>query len=127
MNKPCKCRYDAAGHRVLSHPEMLLYYKDDKQSLDLVRRNMPHRLVCVPTIEIHIPLGQVSTITVYRIYPGETISVVKDVSVRAVEGLRQTYRRNKGWKPTRTATCACVLRREGKVVLDPLKRFGIWS
>lgn len=126
MSTPCKCRFDAAGKRILPHAAMLLYFKDDPKSTDLLKRNMPYRLVCVPAIEIHIPLGEVTSVTVYKIYPGETENEIREVSVRAVEGLRRTYRRGKGWRATRTSTCACVLRREGRVILDPKKRYGIW-
>lgn len=125
MEKPCKCRYDAAGRKILPHPAMLLYYKDDKQSLDLVRRFMPYRLMVIPAVEIHIHPTTPPAVYLYLIYPGETIERTIDASVRSLEGLRRTYRGRKGWTSRKSTSGAVVLRREGRVILDPKKRFGV--
>lgn len=124
--KPCKCRFDAAGHRVLPHPEMLLYYQNDPVSLNRVRSWMPHKYIVVPIVEIHIHLGKEVTIQVYKIYPGETQHEFYNASVRALEGLRATFSgKKKGWTVT-NKNGLVVLRREGRVIMDPKKRYGVW-
>lgn len=121
----CKCRYDAAGHKILPHADMLLYYKGDQKSLDIVRSQMPHRYICIPTIEIHIHKGDQFPIRVYRIYPGETMETERFLTLRALKGLRSTYREKSRWEhPSRPGEW-CILRLPGRVVLDPLQRYGI--
>lgn len=121
----CK-RYDAAGHVILPHGDMILYYKKDPASLNLVRRYMPHRYVCLPDIEIHIFPSDTIDVQIYLIYPGETKNRYLSVSVRALEGLRATYRGKPGWKAEKRENGSVVLRRQGRVIMDPLKRFGVW-
>ena len=122
----CKCRYDAWGKKILPHADMILYYKDDVDSLDIVRRFMPHRHVCIPTVEILIDCKNPEMVDVYLIYPGETILLTKDMSVRAVEGLRRTYRGKKGWTVKDQKNGVVNLRREGRVILDPCRKYGIY-
>lgn len=121
----CKCRYDAAGHKILSHADMLLYFSDDKQSKALVQRFMPYRLVFLPAVEILIDCKMPEKIDIYLVYPGETLSFSKDVSVRAVQGLRATYAGKPGWKVKYNRSGVVCLRREGRAILDPKRRFGI--
>lgn len=123
----CRKRFDAAGHRILSREDMLSYYQNDRASLDIVKRNMPYRYVVIPAIEILIDKQNPGSVDVYLIFPGETKLIEKDVSVRAVEGLRATYRGKPGWVVKGERNGAICLRREGRIVLDPMRRFGVWG
>lgn len=124
---PCKCRWDAAGHKILSNVDMLKYYQNDPESLKIVKANMPHRYVCLPAVEIHIHTGAEIDVTIYQIYPGETRDNYKSISVRALEGLRATFRGRPGWRVVKNQEGLVVLRREGRVILDPKRRYGLWS
>lgn len=126
MKTACKCRYDAAGHKILPPEDMLHYYKNDPVSVDVLRRNMPHRYVCLPVIEIHILSGPPLRLAIFFVYPGESREIERIPSQRALEGLRATYRGRRGWSTRKNAYGAVVLRREGRVILDPRKRYGIW-
>lgn len=123
---PCKCaRYDAAGNRILSREDMIKYYQQDKSSLDIVTRWMPFKYVVYPDIEIRIGKNAPGTVTVIKIYPGETKEQTFEVSNRAMDGLRNTWTCGKGWQH-KNGTGYVSLRFPGRVVPDPLKRFGIW-
>lgn len=121
----CKCaRYDAWGNKILPRDAMLLYYKDDPQSTNILKRYMPHRYVCIPAVEILIDCQNPGEVDVYLIYPGETKLIEKSLSERAVEALRATYRGKPGWTVTRGLHGAVKLRREGRVIIDAAHKFG---
>lgn len=126
MSKKCS-RYDAWGHKILPHADMLFYYKDDPISRGIVSRWMPHRYVCIPSVEILINCSNPESVDVYLVYPGETALIHKDMSVRAVEALRRTYRGRPGWRVVNQRGGVVRLRREGRVILDPLRKFGVYS
>lgn len=122
---PCKCsRYDAWGNKILPRDAMLLYYKDDPQSLNILRRNMPHRYACIPTVEILIDCQNPGEVDIYLIYPGETKLIEKSLTERAVQALRATYRGKPGWKVVQGLHGAVKLRREGRVIIDAAHKFG---
>lgn len=120
-------RFDAAGHRILPHADMALYYKDDPKSLEIVRRNMPHRYVIIPIIEILFDAKKPGCVDVYKVYPGETILLQKELSLMAVDGLRRAYKGLGGWTVKYNKMGIICLRREGRVILDPRKRYGTWN
>lgn len=126
-SKPCKCRHDAAGHKILAHPDMLLYYKDDPKSLDIVRRYMPYRYVCVPHLEIHIHCNGSVDVMLYKIFPGETQNAYVSVSARVLDKLRELYKGKGGWIGEKKSSGLVIIRRKGFVTLDPRKRFGVWA
>lgn len=124
---PCKCaRYDAAGHKILPHDAMKLYYKDDPISLDLVKRNMPFRLVVIPDILIRIDVQDCTSVQVLYIYPGETKERTFVLSEHGIQGLRNTWRGRKGWEREKKVGYI-ALRRAGRVILDPKRRYGLWQ
>lgn len=124
-SKPCKCRYDARGKKILPHQDMLLYYKDDAKSLNIVHRYMPFRYICIPHIQIRISPTTPPIINLYLIYPGEAEEREIKPSVRIIEGLRATYRGKPGWDRSKGKNGDVVLSRAGRVILDPLRRYGI--
>lgn len=124
----CKCsRKDAAGNAVLPHAGMLIYYKSDPISLDIIRRNMPFRYVCLPDIELRIICGVTNTVEVYRIYPGETKHSIIEINEKQLIALRAFYRRKPWGKPVVDRLGKVVFRKKGGVIMDPLRRYGLWS
>lgn len=126
MGAQCKCRYDAWGKKILPHQAMLLYYKDDQNSLDIVRRWMPHRYVCLPNVEIRIGTVGEGFVVVTLIYPGETIEKALEPSTRVLEALRRTYRNGKGWSHECKNGKVVIFRRSGRVIMDPARKYGIY-
>lgn len=122
----CKCaRYDAVGNKILPHDAMKLYYKADKQSLDFVSRYMPFRLVVIPDVEIRFHPSATFEGRLYKIYPGETKEFDITLSENVVCYLRRMLKTSKRWKLTKTPSGEISLKREGRVILDPLKRYGV--
>lgn len=121
---PCKCkRYDAWKNLILPHNAMLLYYKSDLQSLKIIMSLMPHRYVCLPDVEIRINCTQPEDVTIYLIYPGGTRSISKTLSKRALCALRKTYKGRPGWVASYNAQGTVILRRKGRVILEPAGKF----
>lgn len=125
MRTNCK-RFDAGGNVILPHAEMLLYYKKDPHSLDIVRRFMPHRYICIPDIEIRLDVQDCRTATIYSIFPGETKERVVELSDRNLNVLRHMWRWGRKRWVMEKKTGYFVFRRAGCVVMDPLKRYGIY-
>lgn len=124
----CKCaRFDASGNRILPHPGMKIYYSNDKQSLELLSKNMPHRLVVIPDVEIRIVTKDPVIALLYLIYPGETKERTVHLSDRNLAYLRKLYCRKSHWTIDRSKPDRIIFRRKGRVILDPLKRFGVWT
>lgn len=123
----CKCRYDAAGHKILPRADMQLYYKDDKKSTEIVANNMPHRYVCYPDITIRIFKKDCTRVVVTWVYPGETIEKEIELTERALEGLRNTWAKGKAWGDRKNGPDTVSMRYRGCVKLDPKRRYGIWG
>lgn len=120
-------RYDAWGNPILPHAQMLIYYRDNPEALEIIKNNMPHRFVVIPNVDIQIQTGISPIVVIYLTYPGGDRHIVIDPSVRSWEALRRTWHGKKGWKHFYTGKGIVTLRREGTVILDTARKFGLWS
>jgi hypothetical protein len=95
MNK----HFDAWGYPTLEHFELIAYYKGDGKSMDVIRKNMPHRLVCEPSVEIVINPARLETIEVVRVWPGGHVSKTCFMNERMLCALRRLYGAHRGlWR-----------------------------
>lgn len=120
-------RYDAWGNPILPHDQMMIYYRDNKKALEVLKNCMPHMFVVIPSIEIRIIIGGYHWVEITMQYPGKDKTVDKYPSVRAWEALRATYKGRKGWTHRWNGTASVVLRREGTVIRDPSRKFWAGS
>lgn len=124
MKDPTK-RYDAWANPILSHSEMLFYYRDNKDALQVIADCMPHMFVVIPDVEIRIYPNGFPWADVVLVYPGGQRNVNIYPSRRSWEALRRTYQRKKGWTREITKNGLVVLRRKGTVIRDPSCKFGV--
>lgn len=121
----CKCkRYDAWGNLILPHLAMLAYYKDDPESLKILRSSMAHRFVVIPNVEIRVLPAQPERAVVWLIYPGGTVQNDLMLSARAVDALRRTYRGKPGWTHAIDKYGWCVFRKVGRVILETAGKYS---
>lgn len=120
---PCKCRYDAWGNSILPHSEMLLYYKQDENSLKILKNHLPHRFVIIPDVEIRISPEDSTNVLVYLIYPGRTESKSLYTTPRVLFALRKTFRGRKGWTREVKKNNVVILRHRGRVMIEPSGKF----
>lgn len=124
MKDPTK-RYDAWANPILSHSEMVFYYRDDKNALAVLNDCMPHMYVVIPDVQIRIYSGGLPWADIVLVYPGGTKNVNYYPSERALEALRRTYRKRKGWTREITKNGLVILSRKGTVIRDSACKFGI--
>lgn len=123
MTKDSARRFDSWANPILPHEEMKKYFAYDKKSMQVLNDCMPHMYVVIPTVEIRIYTEGLPWGEVVLIYPGGEKSTGIYPSVRAWEALRRTYRNRKGWYHEKRKNGLVVLRREGRVIRDPSKKF----
>jgi hypothetical protein len=122
----CKCaRFDAAGHRILPVDAMRLYYKSDDISMKILSSHMSFQYVVIPGVEIRLSTEFPGNAIIYLIYPGETKEREVEFSSTALQGLRRTYRGKPGWEVDTRLRGWIIFRRDGRVILDPKKRYEI--
>lgn len=126
MKDPTR-RYDAWGNPILPHDQMKIYYRDNKEALEVLDQCMPCMYVCIPAVEIRIIIGGFHWVEITYQYPGGDRTAEKYPSNRAWEALRDTYKGKPGWKHRWSGSASVVLRREGTVIRDPSKKFGPWQ
>jgi hypothetical protein len=74
---------------------MLMYYEDDKQSQELIRRNRPSDLYLLPDIYIRLNKDNPANITVVKVWPNRQETKFICANIRAVDNLRKLYTNKK--------------------------------
>jgi hypothetical protein len=94
-----KSHFDAWGNPILEHFELISYYSGDGKSMAVVRNNMPHHLICFPSIEIEINPLVPEEFWVNKVWPGGSKRISHNMNQRTLEALRRLYVSRRGaWK-----------------------------
>ena len=115
--------YDAAGHPTYDRTRLLEAITHEP-SRAILRSSLHARIIVIPCVSIRVYLKHPETVEVIRHGTGPQISNTYEVSPRALQALRKTWKdaTAKGWSKRVTALY-CELYREARVIRDPLRRF----
>jgi len=102
---------------------MLIYYKSNPNSIQLLKKYLPHRLVIIPDVTIRINPKRLDTFEVIVSYPGGNKVKEYPMSDRVLCALRKTYKNKKGWKGEISKTGFIVISRFGGVILEPSGKY----
>ena len=87
-----RIHFDGRGHRILDYLSMIERYRGDAASLAVLRNFAPYRYVVCPDVEIIVKNGPLVAVDVRLIYPGEIVTVCKNVSPQGLQALRRLYK-----------------------------------
>lgn len=84
--------YDCQGHRTLGLFGMLLYYRDQPKSCELIRSRPSYQLKIVPSITIKLQYDQLPGVKVILIYPREHVTREVILDEEHADFLRDLFR-----------------------------------
>lgn len=115
--------YDSHGNPIVAFFEMRKYYQNDSISQKIVSNVLPCRYVCIPDTVIRICKLPITTITVYRVFPGG--QVVKDLepTPRVLGALRRAYKGRGGWVGRQLPDGVVEISRKGRVIVPRYQKF----
>lgn len=119
--------FDAWGNPILDRNNMIGYYRDRPKALAIVKSKLPHQYCTIPRVYIDIDPMNMEKVIVVLMYPRKDIYRELHLSARAIQGLRNVYLgKKKGWTHRITKYGHTILEKEGTVILEPTRKYGIY-
>lgn len=89
--------FDGWGNPILDFYSMRAYYLRNSTGWAVVTTSLPYQYATIPSVTIRFWKSDPACVTVFLVYPAGQREFTRQLSKRAVEALRRTYKRKKGW------------------------------